>query len=113
MCGNCEDIYMMSPDGDSATIRLTDGGNAYSNTGGDWSHSKKLNAFQSNRSGRPQIFLMNFDGTGQQLLPSLGAPGAVFPSFSQSGNELCFGSQTMPRDIYIVNSLTLIRQISW
>ena len=50
----CEDIYVMSPDGTNPT-RLTNGGGApddtaaYSSGGADWSHSKKLIAFQSNR----------------------------------------------------------------
>ena len=109
MCSNCEDIYVMSRDGSHAK-RLTHGGGAaddplaYSSGGADWSHSKKLIAFQSNRIDLvPQIFLMNLDGSEQQLLVSLPRGGA-FPSFSQSGNELCFHSQTMPRrDIYIVN----------
>ena len=108
MCGNCEDIYVMSPDGTNPT-RLTYGGGApadtaaYNSGGADWSHSKKLVAFQSNRVNRvPQIHLMNADGSDQRLLISLPG-GAGFPSFSQSGNELCFHSQTMPRDIYIVN----------
>jgi TolB protein len=118
MCGNCEDIYVMSPDGTDPT-RLTHGGgvptdaNAYNSGGADWSHSKKLIAFQSNRAipesslpRGPQLFLMNADGTEQQplILPQGIAGGAAFPSFSQTGNELCFHSQTMPRrDIYVVN----------
>jgi TolB protein len=108
MCVNCEDIYAMSPDGTNA-VRLTFGGGlpadaaAYSSGGADWSHSKKLVAFQSNRVNRvPQIYLMNADGSEQQRLVSLPG-GAAFPSFSPNGNELCFHSQTMPRDIYIVN----------
>jgi TolB protein len=80
------------------------GGPPYNSGGADWSHSKKLIAFQSNRLGTaPQIFLMNLDGTEQQLLLSV-AGGAAFPSFSHNGNELCFQSQTAPRrDIYIAN----------
>ena len=69
VCSNCEDIYVMSPDGKNPT-RLTHGGGAetdtaaYSSGGADWSHSKKLVAFQSNRVNRvPQIYLMNADGT--------------------------------------------------
>ena len=98
MCNppQCEDIYVMAPDGTNPT-RLTHGGAAppndpaaYNSGGADWSHSKKLIAFQSNRVDRiPQIHLMNLDGTEQQLLVSVPG-GAAFPSFSQSGNELCF-----------------------
>ena len=46
---------------------------------------------------------MNADGSNPQVLASLGGAGAVFPSFSHNGNELCFNSQVRPRDIYIVN----------
>ena len=110
MCNppQCEDIYVMAPDGTNP-VRLTRGGGpptdpaAYNSGGADWSHSKKLVAFQSNRVNRvPQIHLMNLDATEQQLLVSLPLVGA-FPSFSQSGNELCLHGQTMPRDIYTVN----------
>ena len=105
----CEDIYVMAPDGTNPT-RLTHGGApppndpaAYNSGGADWSHSRKLIAFQSNRVDRvPQIHLMNLDGTEQRLLVSVPG-GAAFPSFSQSGNELCFHGFTSPRDIYIVN----------
>src|SRR5436190_13529247 len=74
MCPNCEDIYVMLPDGTNP-IRLTFGGgaatdpDAYNSTAADWSHSKKLIAFQSNRpipgSALPvgsQLFLMKADG---------------------------------------------------
>jgi len=109
MCADCEDIYVMSPDGSTPT-RLTYGGAdavvgraPYNSTGADWSHSKKVIAFQSNRGGFPEIFLMNADGSDPLLLASLGASGAAFPSFSHNGNELCFNSTARPRDIYVVN----------
>ena len=100
MCPGCEEIYIMSPDGSDPT-RLTS--NEANDNAAVWSHSKKTIAFQSNRNGRPEIFLMNVDGSDQRLIASLGAAGAQFPSFSHNGNELCFGSQVRPRDIYIVN----------
>jgi len=99
MCPGCEEIYVMLPDGSEPT-RLTF--NDFNDNAAVWSHSKKTIAFQSNRNGRPEIFLMNADGSDQRLLASLGALGAQFPSFSHNGNELCFGSQRQ-RDIYIVN----------
>ena len=116
-CTNCEDIYVMSPDVNSEAVRLTAGGGdavtpgLYNSSGPDWSHSKKLIAFTSNRNGAPEIFVMNADGSDQQLLVSLGSVGANFPSFSPSGNELCFQRQALDesvpalrqRDIYIVN----------
>ena len=112
-CSNCEDIYLMPPEPDpdgTKAIRLTDGGGdpsdsaAYNSSAADWSNTKELIAFHSNRLDRlPQIFLMNPDGTGQRPLVIL-PRGAAFPSFSHNGNALCFHSQTMPsRDIYTVN----------
>ena len=97
------------PDGTKA-IRLTDGGGdpsdsaAYNSSAGDWSNTKELIAFHSNRLDRLlQIFLMNPDGTGQRPLVIL-PRGAAFPSISHNGNALCFHSQTMPsRDMYTVN----------
>ena len=56
---------------------------------------------QSGRSGSSDPH-ENLDGTEQQLLVSVPG-GAAFPSFSQSGNELCFQGQTSPKDIYVVN----------
>jgi len=120
MCIDCEDIYVMPPAGElplePIAIPLTAGGGidsaAYNSAAPDWSRAKKLIAFQSNRPTDPvnrpkeripQIYLMNPDGSGQQILVNL-PRGASFPAFSHNGNELCFHSQTMPsRDIYIVN----------
>src|SRR5215203_4470771 len=120
MCPGCEDIYVMPPSGElpgvPTAIRLTAGGGvnsaSYNSNSPDWSRAKKLIAFQSNRPTDPvnrpmeripQIYLMNANGTGQQVLVNL-PRGAAFPSFSHNGNELCFHSQTMPRrDIFIVN----------
>src|SRR4030095_8659205 len=56
MCGNCEDIYVMSPAGALPgvpnAIRLTAGGGvvaaSYNSAAPDWSRAKKLIAFQSN-----------------------------------------------------------------
>jgi TolB protein len=102
ICPTCEEIYVMSPDGLSPATRLTD--NNASDSGAVWSHSKKVIAFHSNRNGLPQIFLMNPDGSDQQMLIAGGVPdGGVFPSFSQSGNELCFNTQVRPRKIFVVN----------
>ena len=44
---------------------------------------------------------MNADGSDQRVLASLGGSGAVFPSFSHNGNELCFNSHGAPaRHLY-------------
>lgn len=68
-CGTSEEIYMMSPDGAEPT-RITD--NNYNDKAPVWSHSKKRIAFHSNRNGgKPEIFLMNLDGSDPRLLASL------------------------------------------
>ena len=94
ICPGCEDIYVMPPAGELPrvpnAIRLTAGGGvdsaAYNSAGPDWSRAKKLIAFQSNRPTDPvnrpleripQIYLMNPDGTGQQLLVNLPRGAAV------------------------------------
>jgi TolB protein len=116
-CDKSEDIYVMSPELNSDAVRLTYGGGdahtpgLYSSFAADWSHTRKLIAFTSNRNGVPEIFTMAADGSDQQLLVSLGSAGANFPSFSPSGNELCFQRQALDvsvaalrrRDIYIAN----------
>jgi TolB protein len=124
VCANCEDIYVMPPVGElpgvPTAIRLTFGSGvvpeSYSSGGADWSRTKRVIAFQSNRPTDPirllervpQIYVMNPDGTGQRLLVSL-PRGAAFPHFSHSGNQLCFQSQTTSpgtgprRDIYTVH----------
>ena len=120
ICGSCEDIYVMPPAGEAPGVpiatRLTFGGGvvpaSYNSAGADWSRTKRVIAFQSNRPTDPinrplervpQIYVMNEDGSDQRLLVNL-PRGAAFPSLSHTGNELCFHSQTMPRrDIYVVN----------
>ena len=112
-CGDCEDIYVMAPEGELLPdspdpIRLTFGGAdradpPYNNGGADWSDKQKLIAFQSNRlEATPQIFVMNGDGSNPQLLVEL-TGGAAFPSFSPNGNRICFHGQATPRDIYVMN----------
>ena len=124
VCGNCEDIYVMPPVGElpdkPKAMRLTFGSGivaeSYSSGGADWSRTKRVIAFQSNRPTDPsrplervpQIYVMNPDGTGQRLLVSL-PRGAMFPNFSHNGNHLCFQSQTNSvatgprRDIYMMH----------
>jgi TolB protein len=120
MCGNCEDIYVMSADGTNV-IRLTTGGDAavvggpprYNSSGADWSHNRKLIVFNSNRvGGTPQVYLMNPDGSDQRPLVSLPVAGAGFPSFSETGDQVCFQDQDLSqatvalrrRDIFVVNA---------
>lgn len=107
MCAACEEIYVTSPDG-SDPERLTD--TDANNSAPAWSLEAKRIAFQTNRNGHPQIFLMRADGTDQTLLADLGVNelgqqlGAVFPSWSPDGQMLCFSSQRQPRDIFVIRA---------
>src|SRR5215203_4067995 len=60
MCAACEEIYVTSPDG-SDPERLTDTDS--NNSAAAWSLEARRIAFQTNRNGYPQIFLMRADGT--------------------------------------------------
>jgi TolB protein len=105
ICAGCEEIYSSSTDG-MDLVRLTD--NGFNDSGAAWSNETETIAFQTNRSGHTQIFLMNVDGTDQRLLADLGVNaagtqlGAQFPSWSPDGDRLCFSSQLRPREIYVV-----------
>jgi Tol biopolymer transport system component len=66
-------------------------------------------AFASSRTGVPQIFLMNFDGTGPQQVTSL-PDGACQPSWSPDGMRFVFISPCLKRQdqypgakLYIIN----------
>lgn len=107
MCPACEEIYVMLPDG-ADPRRLTN--NNANDSAATWSLGAKTIAFQTNRNGYTQIFLMNADGTDQRLLADLGVNefgaqrGAQFPSWSPNGEQLCFSSQVRPREIFVVDA---------
>src|SRR5215217_4216450 len=61
--GGDAEIYAMNPDGSGVVSRLTDN-TAFDSTP-DWSPDGKVIAFSSNRDGKPAIYKMNADGSGQ------------------------------------------------
>jgi serine/threonine protein kinase/Tol biopolymer transport system component len=70
------------PDEPTATLPPTS-----TPTGGGWGQI----AFASNRDGRPQIFLVNIDGTDERQLTNL-EDGACQPAWSPTGDQLVFTS---------------------
>lgn len=73
-------------------------------TGGGWGQI----AYASNRTGRPQIYLINIDGTGEQQLSNL-EDGACQPAWSPTGDQLIFTSPCrLNVDLYAGSSLWLI-----
>ncbi len=73
-------------------------------TGGGWGQI----AYASNRDGRPQIYLVNIDGTGERPLTNL-EDGACQPAWSPTGRQLIFTSPCrLNVDQYAGSSLWLI-----
>jgi TolB protein len=68
-----------------------------------WSPNGKLIAFTSNRDGRPQIFVMNADGTNLRKL-SQGDTPDFEPTWSPDGNWIAFASvRNNSTDIYMMD----------
>lgn len=62
-------------------------------------------AFASARSGIPQIYMMNLDGTGLQLITKMDG-GACQPSWSPDGSQLVFISPCKARGEFFENTYT-------
>ena len=54
-----------------------------------WSRDGKLVVFGSDRSGKPQLYVIHADGSGTQRLTSL-AQGASRPTWSPDGRQIAF-----------------------
>jgi serine/threonine protein kinase len=73
-------------------------------TGGGWGQI----AYASNRDGRPQIYLVNIDGTDERQLTNLDE-GACQPAWSPTGDQMIFTSPCRSNvDQYAGSSLWLI-----
>jgi TolB protein len=64
---NAQDIFVMNADGSGNPRRLTT--HPDSDTTPTWSPTGTQIAFTSDRTGRPQIYIMNVDGSGVRRLP--------------------------------------------
>ena len=89
--GGASDIFTMFPDTDkSPSVK-----NLTSNPADDstpvFSPDSKLIAFTSTRDGRPQIYIMNADGSGLRRV-STGQADETSPTWSPDGNWLAFVS---------------------
>jgi Tol biopolymer transport system component len=109
--GNRE-IYVMNADGSNERRLTRTGGRVDDITlhGLDadpaWSPDGKKLAFESNRDGDLEIYVMNADGTNQRNLTDNASLDAL-PAWSADGRELAFESERAEkgnRDIYVMSS---------
>jgi TolB protein len=87
--GQAHDIWSVKSDGTDLR-RLTD--NPAADLRADYSPDGRRIAFQSNRDGNVEIYVMNADGSGQTRLTD--SPGAdAAPDLSPDGRKLVFQSE--------------------
>lgn len=82
------DVWKMNPDGSNAT-NLTSNTSSYFDFDPQWSRDHSKIVFTSDRNGNPDIFTMNYDGTGVTALTSSSA-FETFGTFSPDGTRIAF-----------------------
>jgi eukaryotic-like serine/threonine-protein kinase len=85
--GMQEDIYLSRVDG-SGRRQLTN--DSYKDRRPRWSPDGRRLTFDSNRSGRVEIWQINFDGSGLSKLTHNEEPAAILPTWSPTGEKLIF-----------------------
>jgi Tol biopolymer transport system component len=85
--GRQRHIYIMRTDG-SVLRDLVD--DDYRYTWPRWSPDGKRIAFTSNRSGSPEVWVINRDGSGLQQITQF--PGAHYPTWSLDGSQMTFST---------------------
>ncbi|TDP63712.1 DPP IV N-terminal domain-containing protein [Bradymonas sediminis] len=100
--GSNSDIYLIDPSSGKIAQRLTD--HWAIDTSPSWSPDCSKIAFTSGRSGGPQIYVMNADGSNQRRLTYQGSYNTQ-PSWSPSGNLIAFSARDERGafDIFTVN----------
>ncbi len=98
------DIYLMTI-ADKSTVRLTS--NAAADTHPDFSPDGTKIAFTSNRSGIPQIYILNADGSSGENPIQLTheAISADRPSWRSTGDRITYENQTTPTNSDIATIL--------
>jgi len=80
-------IYIMRTDG-AGLRRLVD--DDYRYTWPRWAPDGKRIAFTSNRSGSPEVWVINRDGSGLRQVTQF--PGAHYPTWSPDGSQMTFST---------------------
>ncbi len=111
MGGENTDIYLIDPNTGKQVKRLTDHWSI--DTSPTWSPDCSKIAFVSGRSGGPQIYLMNADGSNQRRLTFQGSYNTS-PDWSPKGDWIVFTARDERNrfDIFIVNEQGTIERLT-
>ena len=98
-----EAIFVIETDG-SDMVRLTD--NSSNNSLPAWSPDGSHVAFISDRTGVPQVWVMNSDGSNPEQLTKDPFPKTQLPDWSPSGKKIAFASVDTSGgpDIFVMNA---------
>ena len=111
-CLNCGlGLYMMDADG--SHMRRVSAKTPYNDTSPRWSADSQKIAFVSNRTGHPEIYVMNADGSNTQQITALLAETGD-PDWSPDGKSIAFASYKNGNyDIYTIGiDGTNLRQLT-
>lgn len=102
MGGENADVYLIDPNSGDVKKRLTN--NWAIDTSPTWSPDCSKIAFVSGRSGSPQIYVMNADGSDKERLTFKGTYNTS-PEWSPKGEEIAFTARDKFNrfDIFLVN----------
>ncbi len=111
MGGTNTDIYVLNATSGRLKARLTDHWGI--DTSPSWSPDCKRLAFVSDRSGNPQIYTMNADGSNQRRLTYSGRNNTT-PEWSPKGDEIAFTGVTGGgADIFVASLDGYMRRLTW
>jgi TolB protein len=100
------DVHVMDANGGELRRLTTDPANGMYPS---WSPDATRIAFMSWRNGRTEIFVMNADGSNQQVVVSMTAGDAIDPRWSPDGSRVAFvhlpgGMSGEARSIWVANA---------
>ncbi len=100
--GGQSQIFTIRPDGrEQRQLTQTANGNFYP----AWSRDGKKIAWTSGRTGAPEIWVMNGDGSDQTQLTFPSGSGNFVPSWSPEGDQIAFTSGRTGRpEIWVMNA---------
>lgn len=94
------DLVLLDPETGAETLRLTD--SEWDEVSPSWSPDGRRIAFVSSRTGRPQIHVINADGTGERRLTMAGQYNTT-PRFGPNGLIVFAGMDEFVLDLFTVD----------